>query len=204
MTRKSRPGLLACKTITGTVIHEKLFSCPFVVIEVFIGFYGHRVKSHETQLHSFIMRLSETEKGDTRKEALQEKSDLNSERGRCRQWEKRKMEKIKCRSQFKVQELQQLKWLTIRGFLSGQGLALSVAIASKHRHLIACLRGEAVQNCGGGVSCYCLLPGLLGEQRLPRDPVMTNVAGSRHPRRGKTVLCDVFGHQVSGWTELCE
>lgn len=77
-----------------------------------------------------------------------------------------------------------------------------MAVDGKHRHLVACLWGETLQNCGGAASWYYCFPRLRSEQRLVRDPVATNVTRGRGPRHGKTGVGDVAGHQVSGWAEL--
>lgn len=115
----------------------------------------------------------------------------SKEKGRCRE---RKRER---------EELKQLNWLTIRGFLSFQCLALSVAITGEHRDLITRLWGETLQNCVCDVSSYCLFSSFLSEKRLPPDPVLTNVPGSRSPFHTKTGVSDVAGRQVSGWAECC-
>lgn len=88
--------------------------------------------------------------------------------------------------------------LTICGFFSNQRLALPVAVDGKHGHLVTRLRGEIVQDCGDGVSWDHLFPGLLTEQRLPGDLVLTNLSRSRRPGHGKAGVRDVFGDQVSG------
>lgn len=124
--------------------------------------------------------------------------EIKKQGSRCRKWEREGSEG-KCL----LEEIKQLEWLTVSCFLSNQGLALSMAIASEHRDLITCLRGETLQNRGCGVSCYRLFPSLIGEQGLPCDPVLPDVPRGHGPRHQKAGVSDVSGAKVSGWTKLC-
>lgn len=97
-----------------------------------------------------------------------------------------------------VERVSSSNGLTIRGFLSDQGLAVAVAINRKHRDLITCLRGETLQNSVCDVSSYGLFSCFLSEQGLPSDSVLANVTGGRGPRHSETGVGDVAGHQVFG------
>lgn len=93
--------------------------------------------------------------------------------------------------------------LTVSSFLSNQRLSLSSAIGSVHGDPVTCFRCETIQNCGCGVSPYCLFTSLIAVQRLPGDSILTDVTRGRDPGGEKAGVSDVPGLQVSGWTELC-
>lgn len=106
-------------------------------------------------------------------------------------------DKIGCENEKGRDVISRVK-LTVCCFLSNQRLPLSTAVHGKHRDLVACLRSEAVQHCGCFVSCYRLFPGFVGEQRLPRDSVLTDSTRRRLPGGQKAGVGDVSGHQVPG------
>lgn len=86
--------------------------------------------------------------------------------------------------------------LTVSGLLSGERLAVLVAVAGQHGDLVQRLRRQAVQHGAGHVSRDALLSRLVGDQRLPSDQVGADVAGRRRPRGGEAGVGDVAGHQV--------
>lgn len=93
------------------------------------------------------------------------------------------------------------KWkttqLTVSGFLSNQRLSLPSAVDGVHADPVTCLRCEAVQNRGGGVSPDGLLTSLFAVQRLPGDPILADSTRGRNPGGEEAGVRDVSGLQVS-------